>query len=79
MEDPELKPCPFCGGEDVFVHWKGARYGRVIYFVKCEKCGAQTRAFSLYADIDELKNSPEEWNNSAAFNATESWNRRTAP
>lgn len=77
--DIELKPCPFCGSDEVFIHWQGARYGRAIYFVKCEKCGAETRAFSLRADTSELKGSPKEWDNSAAFNALESWNRRAAP
>lgn len=71
-----LKPCPFCGSDEIVCYWRAAKYGRAIYFVKCEGCGAETRAFALRTDVDELKGREDEWTNSAAFNAVESWNRR---
>lgn len=44
--DPELKPCPFCGGEGVmrcsnpYTHQDGD-YSRDEYFVHCISCAAE--------------------------------------
>lgn len=41
IKKPELKPCPFCGGE---VKSHGGRFSdiktQIIMFFKCQKCGA---------------------------------------
>lgn len=73
------EPCPFCGSDNSSIYWKGWRYNAVIYFVKCEECGAQTRAFSHSCDdANKWKGSPAEWDNDACGNALHAWNRRPA-
>jgi len=49
--DRQMTPCPFCGGEARLVA-KSTSTGRYIGFVQCEKCLAQTRAFSV-GELDE--------------------------
>lgn len=39
MNDKELLPCPFCGGEAEVEH----RFG--LYFVFCKYCGARVSSF----------------------------------
>ena len=63
-ELPELKPCPFCGGE-AYSNYKGElTNGAVIryYYVNCGDCGAST-------EYNEDKPTQEE--------AFELWNTRT--
>ncbi len=39
----KLKPCPFCGGEEISVGSFGAASGTFLHYVKCEECdGAST-------------------------------------
>lgn len=47
-------PCPFCGSEDIKVHWMG--YERLTKFVKCNNCGASSEQ-----DFDTDK-TIEAWN-----------------
>ena len=61
MQETELKPCPFCGGE--------ARLQRKVvgYYVICKKCGCRTPYYQYqYAPIEVKKQE-----------AIEAWNRRT--
>lgn len=72
---PELKPCPFCGGEAEIrqrkVHykdWFGKDY-RLMYRVRCTKCGATVgRISACLAHHDERTG--EEWG------AIVEWNTR---
>ncbi len=45
MENNELKPCPFCGGEAEL-----ESFATDIYFVKCKMCGAIVKAKSWGKD-----------------------------
>ena len=63
--DPELKPCPFCGGEAEFV---SGSYNDVNFaYVRCTDCSAQTCYDSDHDDMtfEEME---------AA--AVSDWNRR---
>lgn len=65
----ELKPCPFCGDE-ANMWCRGTRHGYMI-IVKCDLCGAQTKAF--WSDTDAAD---DDWNNQACKMAAKAWNRR---
>lgn len=42
----ELRPCPFCGENDLHL------YGDPRYmWIKCKKCKVETRAFSSYKEL----------------------------
>lgn len=43
----KLKPCPFCGSEDVVVNSIGADTPEITeeYYVECVNCGSQTKLF----------------------------------
>ena len=41
----ELKPCPFCGGEQITV-----KKGKYMWWCKCEKCNAESGVRSKKAD-----------------------------
>ena len=59
---PDLKPCPFCGGEALLSH---DYEGMGASYVRCKKCGLESirfiRAFDTASDD----------------RAVEYWNRRT--
>ena len=63
--------CPFCGSDEIGLWYQGVRYGRIA-FVKCDVCGAQTKAFSYY-DRGEEVNSED----AGAKCAISAWNRRS--
>lgn len=41
-ENAELKPCPFCGSENVRVAENRMDYLFIGYSVHCNRCGAET-------------------------------------
>ena len=42
----ELKPCPFCGSNDVGIGHKYPDFGEELkHFVVCNKCGSRTANF----------------------------------
>ena len=46
MKMSELKPCPFCGSDDVGIAYRMPEFGeQVKYFVVCNKCGSRTANF----------------------------------
>ncbi len=71
----KLKPCPFCGADDQYLHTRGARSGP-IGFIKCGVCGASTRAIQV---LDETPRIIEErWNydDPAVITLIAMWNMR---
>ena len=41
-----MKPCPFCGNEDINCLCRGGRYGHFV-FMKCPVCGARGKTISV--------------------------------
>ena len=72
MLDIEFKPCPFCGNEEIMIHYNGSKWGR-FYQVKCETCGASTRGVCLPTRFIDKS---DEWDNDAANQAITLWNTR---
>lgn len=62
-----LKPCPFCGGEPVFVSSDESIKGPNVYpgqvAVQCKRCWIETiGAYSTFSCEDRLKFAAEIWN-----------------
>lgn len=53
----ELKPCPFCGSENIWVGDVSRNYD--IWFVQCETCGA------TFSHFDSEVEATEAWNRRA--------------
>lgn len=53
MLDKELKPCPFCGSNDLFVE----RQTLATKVVQCNSCGA------VGPDDEKKSGAREKWNN----------------
>ena len=68
----ELKPCPFCGSEDVRIvtganiSWLATKYRGNIRTVCCAKCGVNGGVFNTFSTTEEK----------AEKAAIESWERR---
>ena len=76
MDEPKLKPCPFCGSlpqTRVEISSMGGGSDRINFSVVCDKCGTRknvtlyTSESKTFADVQE-----------AMKMATEIWNRRMA-
>ena len=67
MPSPELKPCPFCGGEAEIS--ATGDYDEIVVSVRCTECTARVRLAddSRDRDFDKLK-----------AEAVAAWNRRAA-
>lgn len=65
----ELKPCPFCGSDDVS---RGHTFQSSLYFVECNNCECGSAHF---IDDDGLNYNA----NSAWQAAVDSWNTRVEP
>lgn len=70
----ELKPCPFCGGREVnydyrYVGRNRFREEAYITFLKCDICGAQTKAMSFDGNDRDDREATE-------AKVMEAWNRR---
>lgn len=72
----EMKPCPFCGGVDVFVKYNGSKNG-LFYYVECETCGGRTKGVCRpWRDVPEKEADPHEWDCQQAMMVSRLWNRR---
>ncbi len=50
-KEPEIKPCPFCGGEAEYTNLHdGIHFGGLLY-IKCKSCGACS---DVYNDTQKL-------------------------
>lgn len=59
MTENELKPCPFCGREDI--HAKIVKYeGCDVDIVFCMNCGAQVWAFNNDAAMKKWNRRPDD-------------------
>ena len=67
----KLKPCPFCGGDDIYTKYNGAKHGR-FYYIECNTCGGRTRGACIpFSEAQE-----HEWDNRAVNTVTMLWNQR---
>lgn len=72
MKTPNLKPCPFCGGEGEYrVKYIAAPYGeeRMVVRVRCVKCHAQSpykRNAWLHGWHVSVEEAAEAWNGRGA-------------
>ena len=77
----ELKPCPFCGGEAMFLRSAYSMRGTARgweFGVCCKKCGAKLERTDYKIEVDfdcfgELKTVVDE-----RQQAADAWNRRTS-
>lgn len=73
----DMKPCPFCGGTDIFLRYNGSRNGR-FYYVECETCGGRTKGVCRPYNSIPKDDDPHEWDCHEAQTVTRLWNRRVA-
>lgn len=64
MNEPELKPCPFCGGKATLVQQTDTERPNVTW-IECSKCACMT---------DDVLGEPKEKATAIAIGL---WNRRT--
>lgn len=57
MDDVSLKPCPFCGANDVYLYQHGDNYG----YVECGTCNARFTTTTATCTIDVI----DAWNERA--------------
>jgi len=70
--DDELKPCPFCGSNDIYIYRKYTSRTRCyITYAHCELCGASSKAHKYESDDKEIN-----WDDVGCRKAIDSWNRR---
>ena len=58
MTEPKLKPCPFCGGKDVYPDTDGC-----MTWVICISCGSRGKRF--FNGREALKKASDAWNRRA--------------
>ncbi len=65
---PELKPCPFCGGEAYFRNPQKEKGGAMCSVsVECKECGAMPYAILVYEFLSDTEKKEA---------AAKAWNRR---
>ena len=76
-----LKPCPFCGAEDLKHYVTAASGGGARGVVVCKSCGARLEAYNR--DSLSLRNSGFNWKDAIAYQrahafdaVAEKWNNR---
>lgn len=70
----DFKPCPFCGNENIHLHYYG-NLNSVSYYVKCDICECRTRGvfrkLNGYTDFEDVGFDCDQ-----AHDAVELWNMR---
>ena len=80
MNKPELKPCPFCGGEAELII-KDGDYGVCGARIQCKACGCRTKSMSI-RDLIITKTSlstpiTENSKKLGIIRAKQAWNQRS--
>lgn len=81
MANFDLKPCPFCGSEDIVWSWNHSSKWGYFAFVKCDECGAQTKIQPIPSELcdgEDFSNhdNMEFWRSKPFQKVTELWNQR---
>ena len=73
MNTLELKPCPFCGCEDIYMRANySSKARRYFVFAQCDVCKSTSGTHCAeYNKFDESI-----WDSAAAKSAERAWNRR---
>lgn len=72
---PNLKPCPFCGGEAEIR--KNTLWGREYYMIKCTRCHCSTnKLFTGFAFCFDGQANVDVSDNQAKRKACANWNKR---
>lgn len=68
-----MKPCPFCGSDDVGYGYRAHPDGRDLTMITCSNCGANgpVRAYASRWDDDEAEASWDKRHNVEAVRRTE--------
>lgn len=75
MDLPELKPCPFCGG-DADYNWRDGYHGAFGY-IRCDTCDATSGTAKLTYRPNECADELAFWTQHAFMRVVKKWNRRT--
>lgn len=67
----EVKPCPFCGNDDIIAWAKQGKYNGFCY-LECDVCGAKTKAYEYLSSMSGGVNMDD----SGIRRCVNAWNRR---
>lgn len=77
----KLKPCPFCGSDNISWCWNlSLKFGYFAY-IQCQECKAQTRPVSISTELCKKEgfSNPDNksfWENESFQTAGRLWNHR---
>lgn len=75
ISEEVMKPCPFCGGEDILLQSQFSARAQAYYrMVTCNTCNAKTRAIKDDAATDQYN--PGFWNTTVVNEVKILWNKR---
>ena len=71
----DLKPCPFCGSDNVDVFARGGRFGEFVW-IECINCGAKTRNHTNHSGAEF--GAEKFFEDISVQRVSEAWNRRNS-
>ena len=77
MEEPTIKPCPFCAGRGILFVSRVWSTGRRAFYVECEDCHSWGVRITAPKGIDI--EDPDIWGTDEAVRAVLLWNKRSVP